>query len=382
MGTAEFFHRRDGGKANTTCPMPSYLTPDASKTFVGDFTFHHFNMILSGACTGITCLVIFMVMARHAMHLSNSNQQLKIMRIATLFPLYTIYSLLSVCFPNAYVYLTGWTKVFQGVALYWFLMLLCDFVVPKDQHRAEFFASLRIPKRFSTTKTTDGLSWLKSTWFFVLQYPIVTFILAIAQSITQAQGLYCLQGKKVYFAHLWITIIGIISLAMAMINILRFHGNLKSYMEEHKPMMKLLAFKMIVGLEFLEQIIFIILDSTGTLKPSATLSYADTIIGIPTLIICLQVVPFAFLFYYAYSIKPYTTLNVKCTSNLQYFAVVDSETGSPRVNRYQGGPLGIYAWLALFNPGEFFRDVKSTFNMFRDSKMEKMETGMGLDSRM
>lgn len=83
------------------------------------------------------------------------------MRIATLFPLYTIYSFLSICFPNAYVYLVGWTKVFQGVALYWFLMLLCDFVVPNDQHRAEFFASLKIPKILSRTETIDGLSWLK-----------------------------------------------------------------------------------------------------------------------------------------------------------------------------------------------------------------------------
>lgn len=146
------------------------------------------------------------------------------MRIATLFPLYTIYSLLSICFPNAYVYLVGWTKLFQGIALYWFLMLLCDFVVPKDRHRAEFFASLKIPKRYSTSKTTDGLSSLKvsiltymvagyladflrlqSTWFFVLQYPIVAFILAIAQSITQALGIYCLEGNSAKFAHIWVS---------------------------------------------------------------------------------------------------------------------------------------------------------------------------------
>ena len=41
---------------------------------------------------------------------------------------------------------------------------------------------------------------------------------------------------------------------MAMINIIGFHSNLKSYMEGQKPMMKLLAFKMVVGLEFLEQV--------------------------------------------------------------------------------------------------------------------------------
>ncbi|KAL3474446.1 organic solute transporter Ostalpha-domain-containing protein [Aspergillus californicus] len=379
METAQFLYRRDDSKA---CPMPAHLVPDASEPFVGDFTFHHFNMILSGVCSCITCLVIFAVMGRHAMHLSNPDQQLKIMRIATLFPLYTLYSFLSICFPNAYVYMVGWTKVFQGVALYWFLMLLCDFAVPDAQHRAEFFASLRIPTRLGKAKTRDGLSMLKSVWFFVLQYPIVTFILAIVQSVTQARGTYCLEGKTANFAHLWLTVIGIISLAMAMIAILRFHGKLQAYTKEHKPMMKLLAFKMVVGLEFLEQIVFMVLDSTSTLNPSATLSYADTIIGIPTLIICLQVVPFAFLFYYAYSIKPYTTFDVRSTSDPQFLSVADSETGSPRVKRYQGGPLGIHAWVALFNPGELFGNVKMTFNMFRDAKAGKAETGMGVDSRM
>lgn len=124
-----------------------------------------------------------------------------------------------------------------------------------------------------------------------------------------------------------------------------------------------------------------ILDSTGTLKPSDTLSYADTIIGLPTLIICLQVVPFAFFFYYAYSLKQYTTLNVKGDSDSQQYLAVSSETGSPGAKRYQGGPLGIYAWLALFNPGELSRDIKSTFNMFRDSKMQQMETEMSPNSR-
>lgn len=126
-----------------------------------------------------------------------------------------------------------------------------------------------------------------------------------------------------------------------------------------------------------------VLDDIGTLKPSDTLSYADIIIGLPTLIICLQVVPFAFMFYYAYSIKPYTELrlNVKRTGDSQqYLAVVDSETGSPHPKRYQGGPFGIHAWAALFNPGELFRDIKSTRDMFRDSKTEKKETAMSPDS--
>jgi hypothetical protein len=75
-------------------------------------------------------------------------------------------------------------------------------------------------------------------------------------------------------------------------------------------------------------------------------------------------------------------MNVKSASvSPEYLAIVDSENGSPRINRYQGGPLGIDAWLAMFNPGEFFRDINSTFKMFRDSQMEHKETEMDVNSR-
>jgi len=125
-----------------------------------------------------------------------------------------------------------------------------------------------------------------------------------------------------------------------------------------------------------------ILDSTSALEPTDTLSYADTKIGIPTLIICLQVAPFAFFFHYAYSVKNYEALSTKRASGSHpYLAVIDSETGLTPGKRYQGGPLGIYAWLMLVNPVEFFRDIFSTYGMFRDSKSAQMDNGMNMDTR-
>ena len=121
-----------------------------------------------------------------------------------LLPLYSILSFFSVCFPSAYVYLEGWTEFFQGIALYSFLMLLCDFLAPNDQHRIYFFAFLRIPKRTNPKVTTDGLSWLQRTWYFVLQYPFVAFVVAIIQCITEAKGVYCLESHNAHFAHIWV----------------------------------------------------------------------------------------------------------------------------------------------------------------------------------
>lgn len=135
-------------------------------------------MIISGSCTAVTCLVIFTLMAMHATRFSNPNEQTKytltpsfstnlaklslprIMRICLLLPLYSIFSFLSICFPNAYVYLEGWTEFFQGMALYTFLVLICDFLAPDDRRRVYFFMSMRIPKKGGGGQTGDGLAWL------------------------------------------------------------------------------------------------------------------------------------------------------------------------------------------------------------------------------
>ncbi|CEO60463.1 hypothetical protein PMG11_05090 [Penicillium brasilianum] len=375
------FH--DGSKDNTTCPMPRPLVADASENFVGEYTFHKFNMILSGACTAITCFVILFTMIKHSLRFSNPNEQLKIMRIATLLPIYSILSFISICFPNSYVYLTGWVEVIEGIALYTFLMLLCDFLAPNDRNRVDFFASLRIPSRMDKTKTNDGLTWLQETWYSVLQYPMVAILIAIAICITEAAGVYCLESNNRHFAHLWLNITRIISLGFAISAIIRFYTNLKSHMQEHKPLTKLVAFKMVIGLVFLENIVFTILHSTSALKETSTLSYADVYIGIPTMIICIQMVPFAFFFSYAYSTKPYRVSgsSARNDNSQEYLAVEEIEAGKTyRSRTYQGGPLGICAWLAFCNALEFFREITSTYRMFREGRMQWVDPTVSQES--
>lgn len=53
----------------------------------------------------------------------------------------------------------------------------------------------------------DSIDLVRSqtAWLFVLQYPIVAVIAAIAQSITQAEGIYCLEGNDPHFAHIWVS---------------------------------------------------------------------------------------------------------------------------------------------------------------------------------
>lgn len=84
----------------------------------------------------------------------------RIMRIASLIPLYSIFSFLSICFPNAFVYLVPWASLFQALALGSFFLLMCEFVSPNSTQRDVFFAALELPSKNGTTRPL-GLRWFK-----------------------------------------------------------------------------------------------------------------------------------------------------------------------------------------------------------------------------
>lgn len=118
-----------------------------------------------------------------------------------------------------------------------------------------------------------------------------------------------------------------------------------------------------------------VLRSLNALKPTSIMTYADVTIGLPNMIICIQLVPFAFLFHYAYGTKPYRVLrSADLTISQQHQPVDDDESGSfSNQRRYQGGPLGLYAWVAFFNPFEFFRETKSNYYMLREARVGSVD---------
>lgn len=83
------------------------------------------------------------------------------MRIINMIPSYQVLTFISICVPNSYVYLQGFTEVFQGIALYAFLMLLCDFLAPTDQDKIKCFSSLEIKRQWQPKMKRNGLAFLK-----------------------------------------------------------------------------------------------------------------------------------------------------------------------------------------------------------------------------
>lgn len=222
------------------CNMPRPLTNTETATLAGGFDFFTINQIVTGACACFVLLSLFILMFRHATHLSRPNEQLNIMRICCYLPIFSIGCFLEVSFPNAYMYINPWLDCVQAIALCNFFLLMCQFVSPSDSHRELFFAGLKVPQKKKKAgrrggrrgrgrrgdygpepeveeEPINGLEWYRKRWLLIFQYPAIQALVGIFTAITEAKGVYCLVSSKSYFGHLWLDIVHNVSLTFAII---------------------------------------------------------------------------------------------------------------------------------------------------------------------
>lgn len=271
------------------CEMPRPLMNTETATLAGGLDFFTINQIVTGSCALFTFLSLLVLMARHATHLSRPNEQLTIMRICCYLPIFAVGCLLEVSFPNAYVYIDPWLDFAQAVALCNFFLMMCQFVSPSDERREMFFAALEVPQdkkkdegrrlvlqaaarhhgrailgggqaatRESESEVepepVNGLVWYRRMWLSIFQYPVVQAAVAILTAVTESRGVYCLVSSSTGFAHLWLEIVHDISLTVAIVACLRLLSGLKGRLQHHRPLLKLAAFKLLVGITGLIQV--------------------------------------------------------------------------------------------------------------------------------
>ena len=243
------------------------------------------------------------------------------------------------------VYLNPWLDAYESIPMASFLLLLGAYVSPNAEDRA---AHLEGIKNTKPKEEPNGAIMYTKTWIAVFQYPVVATLVAIATDITQAINVLCPNSNGIHFAHLWLRIIQTVSVGAAVTAILRFTSLLKKELKHHSIVKKLLCFKGIVFVYFIQSTVFTFLG--GEITPTDKLSYDDITNKLPSLMICIEMIFFSIFFLYAYPWSPYVIRKHAPET-------VDHQAYSLRSARYQGGFLGLKAIFSALNPAEILAGI-------------------------
>lgn len=104
-----------------------------------------------------------------------------------------------------------------------------------------------------------------------------------------------------------IQIIQGISTTITIYGVIIFERRLKDQLHHHRAMLKLASFKLIVGVEAMQDILFSALGDSGVYfpKPPYHVSWADFSVGIPQFILMIELAIVAFVFLWSFTFEPY-----------------------------------------------------------------------------
>ncbi|KAJ9639538.1 hypothetical protein H2199_006573 [Coniosporium tulheliwenetii] len=179
-------------------------------------------------------------------------------------------------------------------------------------------------------------------WFCVFQYCLIRVACTVVSVFTQWMALYCDSSLSPHFAHLWIFIVESISVTIAMLCLVQFYYQLKQDLVSHSPFLKLLSIKLVVFLCFWQRQTIGFLIARGAIKTSPKLGYPDLQVGIPGVLVCIEMAGFAVIHLFAFSWREYK------------FVGRGQDIANP-IDPYYGGPLGTLALLDAFNPWDIVK---------------------------
>ncbi|KAG6035593.1 hypothetical protein E4U41_006007 [Claviceps citrina] len=221
------------------------------------------------------------------------------------------------------IYFQVISDCYEAFAIASFFALLCHYVAPDLHSQKVFFRELhpikqwvmpinwfakccggqrgiwRIPK--------SGLTWFNILWIGVYHYCFVRVAMTISAVISQYYHRYCESSNSPVFGHIWIIVLNALAVTIAMYCLIQFYVQLKDALAEHKLFLKIVAIKLVVFLSFWQASAISIGTSTlNIVRANEVLAYPDLKVGIPALLLCVEMAIFAVLHLWAFPYAPYT----------------------------------------------------------------------------
>ncbi|RDL36210.1 Uncharacterized protein BP5553_06822 [Venustampulla echinocandica] len=357
---------------NTTCnaTLDEMLIGDSEVPLVGNMTFHTLGLIIAAATALIATLLSLYLIWMHATNYTKPYEQRHIIRILFMIPVYSAASFLAFWFYWHAIYFHVISECYEAFAIASFFALMCHYIAPDLHEQKHYFRTIEPVgwvwpvswamkccggQRGPWRTPRSGLTWFNIIWTGVYQYCFIRIGATVVAVITQYFGKYCESSNSPVFAHIWVLVIEGAAVTVAMFCLIQFYIQLRKDLAPHSPFLKVLAIKLVIFLSFWQTFLISILTSAtfNVVKPTTTLAYPDLKVGIPSLLLCVEMAIFAFLHLFAFPYQPY-----KKGTEVGKYPISASGTDSPPMNtlgKNEGGLLGWRAIADAMNPWDLVK---------------------------
>lgn len=303
-------------------------------------------------------------------------------------PVYAIAAYCQIQWYWRFIYYQVLSNCYEAFAIASFFALLCHYIAPDLHAQKDYFRRMRpvrawvLPlnwfakccggQRGIWRTPKSGLTWFNIIWIGIYQYCFVRVTMTIAAVLAQYYNKYCESSNSPVFGHIWvcslslslspcpvslcslltfpqINVIEALAVTVAMYCVIQFYVQLRHALSEHRPFLKVLSIKLVIFLSFWQTAVISVATSSTfqIVHPNSIVAYPDIKVGIPALILCIEMACFAILHLWAFPYAPYRP-GAKPT----FFPGPDlqnpSQLAENELEPPRGGPLGLYAiWDAL-----------------------------------
>ncbi|KAJ5562807.1 hypothetical protein N7535_002746 [Penicillium sp. DV-2018c] len=327
----------------------------------GGIAFHTLALMVGGACAVIACGVSLILILLHATHYSKPIEQRHIIRILLMVPVYSIVAWLSMYFYHDSVYFGVMGDCYEAFCISAFFSLMCHYIAQDLHSQKDYFRGIQ-PKAWLWPLNwlqkccggeriwrtpRSGLTWFNIVWVGIFQYCVMRVLMTIVAVVTQSLGVYCEASLSPAFSHIWIIVIESVSVTIAMYCLIQFYHQTSQDIKQHQPFLKIMSIKLVIFLSFWQSTLISLLVSEGALKQTDTIALNDLKVGIPELLINIEMAIFSILHLWAFSWKSYRLGNQN--------EVTDFYGNGKSV--YQGGRYGVRALIDAMNPLDLLKAI-------------------------
>ncbi|THC95728.1 hypothetical protein EYZ11_004806 [Aspergillus tanneri] len=173
--------------------------------------------------------------------------------------------------------------------------------------------------------------------------------MTIVAVLTQKADVYCEDTLNPKFAHVWVLAIECVAVTIAMYCLVQFYIQVKEDIGQHQPFLKILSIKLVIFLSFWQSSLISFLYSSGAIKATKKTQASDLKVGLPNLLISIEMAMFAVLHLWAFAWQPYSLKNFQATEVTDFY-------GNGKAT-YQGGRFGVRALLDALNPIDLIKAI-------------------------